>query len=184
MSFISDLNSNVPVFNDVVSEAPGHLREVKDALIQTWNYDQAIGVTLATLNGFEQRIVDLEAFPPAASIDAIVTDTLSTSGGNNVVTGVGFEPSVLEVFCFTNGAAGFSYGLVQKDGTSDMCDVFMSAAGGEEEITHFLPGQLYRGYSSSGSTSFGGSFVSFDADGFTIFDNFGGGAILIWRAFP
>lgn len=116
---------------------------------------------------------DLTAAQAAAIIGAVggalksklvsVTRDISTASGNQAVTGVGFVPTAVFLFCSVNTVAGVSLGFAD------------SALGGGSVIqatdaaTVFgvSTNAIYYG-NQAGSTGVAGTIGSYDSDGFTI----------------
>ena len=98
--FIDDLTPTEPPFDDPASQADDHIRAIKKAITQTFpgTFDGPLNLTPALLEGLGARLDTLEAFTVPTFLSPVsgyLHVDASDTGGAKVITGVGFEPSVV-----------------------------------------------------------------------------------------
>ena len=169
-NYIDDLSVTDPAAGDAGHQADDQMRALKKAIKQTFPNgfsSPLLGVTQALLNGFEARIAALEAVgAPTWTTPVIGTFTASADASNEVITGIGFEPSIIVFFtAATLSGAAFCVGIsgvgVLTIGTNGTYDFHIGQSGTSPDCYITLKPGATHTVRARGN-------VSIDADGFTV----------------
>lgn len=171
--FLDDLTQSEPPGTDPASQADDHLRAIKKAITQTFPvFDRFVAITPAEMQGIDARLTQLEADFAIPIVTSPVAGLTTVSDTDVIaVTGVGFQPAVIEI---TAVIENFGFGTIWRgvfDGTFNHgINYYRDHELGQpyQYYSEYITTEFWRLRGTGATVTSRGDLVSLDADGFTL----------------